>query len=1080
MVLPSAEQPDSPHFGPRIAALLGLLGAWFAAGSMGLMAHPLRKGATLATLLAIAVAAWPRRGRLVPTAATAGVVALAAAAMVSLALPAANVFAVVLVLAALALGHSGAERRWLLWSAEAASLLALYRLAVTSIPALWLAADSVGQALGVAAGEVTRQSLNVGATFAGLDFLLVMVYLAVRVPLSSSGGYRPQRVAVALAVVFVGHMIYLNVLAWSPLLVDRLPKPSPPGTPWTPYPPPPGLNRAVAQWSSQLPGLRPVIEPVLGAAFRIGQRVQSWIPWNLPALAAMLHLVGAWVILPWLAACRGLSGHGPVEEAASSAGRGARSGWPPALPFGAALTAGAVVAAALLPVVTCLVWQRERPTLAGKKIVVYEKFFGNWSRPEYPKKFSPPGRDAYGNLIYADWGRLSIGMYGMMPVHLESLGAEPVVSPQLSEEDLRGADAVLLIYPNDPWEDGQLDRLRRYVEEGGTLLVVGEHTQLETALVEQHKGVDPTLAEDLEQHAGATEGARSGERTLTEEQLALQRKMTERVREFARQAPENRFNELLASTGTPIRVAFDCSEFAVGGWLQSYEALAHPASAGLDDAQNVFGPVVGGTLEVRWPAWPLLVGRFGWSDWGDPISDDSKMGNVRYDAGERLGDVVLAAETSVGRGRVVVFGDTSGFSNGLSMGCHPYTSRLFNYLANRVPASHAPGRQAAGFLLVLALAAALIVGGRPERLAAVAAVATISLWACTEATARTWTIYPDGSLPRHRWTTLDNGKRIERSKEVEVPGEPTPAGHNVPNNLAYIDACHLNANSAEGWRTVPGQAAVDDGLMGLALNLMRSGYLVLDLPELTRERLLTASDGPAQKPRWQCRARLLISVAPAREYSAGEREVLKDFLEAGGIFICTVGYEDQGPSRKLLEELEFFVGGRRWQYVEGTDEKAPLIHFKAGASDNLWSDSLGQPKPLGYFKAPFAWGKDREFENFVRFHAAWPVECSDRAHVVVARGALDAPVIALRRYRTNGLIAVIGDTCFAMNKNLEVEGGYPFEGLRENPVFWRWFLSMLREGLKEGEIWLPGKIDTISEYDLEQQPPGPKGTPPGP
>ena len=1072
MVLPSAEQPDSPHFGPRIAALLGLLGAWFAAGSMGLMAHPLRKGATLATLLAIAVAAWPRRGRLAPTAVTAGVVALAAAAMVSLALPAANVFAVVLVLAALALGHSGAERRWLLWSAEAASLLALYRLAVTSIPALWLAADLVGRALGLAAGEVTRQSLNVGATFAGVDFLLVMVYLTVRVPLSSSGGYRPQRVAVALAVVFVGHMIYLNVLAWSPLLVERLPKPSPPGTPWTPYPPPPGLNRAVAQWSSQLPGLRPVIEPALGAAFSIGQRVRSWIPWNLPALAAILHLISGWVILPWLAASGGSHGEGPVEEAAPGAGRGARSGRLPALFPGAVLTAGAAVAAALLPVVTCLVWQRERPTLAGKKIVVHEKFYGNWSRPEYPKEFRAPGRDEYGNRKYSEWGWLSIGMYGMMPIYLESLGAEPVVSPQLSEEDLRGADAVLVIFPNDPWEDGQLARLRRYVEEGGTLLVVGEHSQLDVALVEQRKDVDPTLAEDLKKHAGATEGARSSELALTEEELALQRDMMLRVRKFARQAPENRFNELLTSTGTPVRVSFDCSEFAVGGWLHSYEVLAHPASAGIDDAQNAFGPVVGGTLEVRWPARPLVVGRFGWSDWGDPISGTSMIGDVKYNAGERLGDVVLAAETSVGQGRVVVFGDTSGFTNGLTIGCHPYTSRLFNYLANPASTPQAPQRQALGFVLVLALAAAMIVGARPERLAAVAAVATISLWACTEATARTWTIYPDGNLPRHRWTTLDFGKRIERSQEVEVPGERTPAGHNVPNNLAYIDACHLGADSEEGWR--------DDGLMGLALNLMRSGYLVLNLPELTRERLLTASDGPAQKPRWQCRARLLISVAPAREYSAREREVLKDFLEAGGIFICTVGYEDQGPSRKLLEELEFFVGGRRWQYVEGTDEKAPLVHFKAGASDNLWSDAIGQPKPLGYFKAPFAWGKDREFENFVRFHAAWPVECSDRAHVVVARGALDAPVIALRRYRTNGLIAVIGDTCFAMNKNLEVEGGYPFEGLRENPVFWRWFLSMLREGLKEGEIWLPGKIDTISEYDLEQQPPGPKGTPPGP
>jgi hypothetical protein len=31
-----------------------------------------------------------------------------------------------------------------------------------------------------------------------------------------------------------------------------------------------------------------------------------------------------------------------------------------------------------------------------------------------------------------------------------------------------------------------------------------------------------------------------------------------------------------------------------------------------------------------------------------------------------------------------------------------------------------------------------------------------------------------------------------------------------------------------------------------------------------------------------------------------------------------------------------------------------------------------------------------------------------------------------------------------MNKNLEVEGGWAFEGKRENPHFWRWFLAKLR------------------------------------
>ncbi len=50
-----------------------------------------------------------------------------------------------------------------------------------------------------------------------------------------------------------------------------------------------------------------------------------------------------------------------------------------------------------------------------------------------------------------------------------------------------------------------------------------------------------------------------------------------------------------------------------------------------------------------------------------------------------------------------------------------------------------------------------------------------------------------------------------------------------------------------------------------------------------------------------------------------------------------------------------------------------------------------------------------------------------------------------------GTVVLVGDTCFAMNKNLEYESGTAFEGLRENADFWRWLLSFLR-----GEtMWIP-------------------------
>ncbi len=110
------------------------------------------------------------------------------------------------------------------------------------------------------------------------------------------------------------------------------------------------------------------------------------------------------------------------------------------------------------------------------------------------------------------------------------------------------------------------------------------------------------------------------------------------------------------------------------------------------------------------------------------------------------------------------------------------------------------------------------------------------------------------------------------------------------------------------------------------------------------------------------------------------------------------------------------------------------------------------PKPLGHFKSAFFNGGN--YEAFVRFHAAWPVFCADDTMLVVTRHWSGRRVIIVRRVG-EGLVAVIGDTCFAMNKNLEHEDGSPFEGVRENAIFWRWFTALLREGMSKGKPWYP-------------------------
>jgi hypothetical protein len=184
------------------------------------------------------------------------------------------------------------------------------------------------------------------------------------------------------------------------------------------------------------------------------------------------------------------------------------------------------------------------------------------------------------------------------------------------------------------------------------------------------------------------------------------------------------------------------------------------------------------------------------------------------------------------------------------------------------------------------------------------------------------------------------------------------------------------------------------------------------------------------------RAGVLISVAPGRKFTAKERQAVRNFIEGGGIFICTVGWPEARGSHELLADLGLYVGG-------------------------IGAATTGQPEPktFGHFKAPYFNGGD--YMAYVRFHAAWNVESSDPQARPIAYGPRDPkgpsdqpdPTVILMRRIGRGKAVVVADTHFAPNKNLEREGGQPFEGMRENADFWRWFLDYLNDQ----PAWTPPK-----------------------
>ena len=206
----------------------------------------------------------------------------------------------------------------------------------------------------------------------------------------------------------------------------------------------------------------------------------------------------------------------------------------------------------------------------------------------------------------------------------------------------------------------------------------------------------------------------------------------------------------------------------------------------------------------------------------------------------------------------------------------------------------------------------------------------------------------------------------------------------VPNPLVYIDASHTEAYSRDPWS--------EDGLGELLRTLRRNGYLPLLLDTVDGERL--------------DRAGLLISIAPGRAFSANECEATAAYVRRGGTLISMVGAESIEASRDLLDAFSLSVS------------PAPTPP----------SDMSRETEPLGCFSQCFAEQGDRK--AYVQFYAGWPVGGADADPLVKWSGGKfsnsqsvhEHPIVVNKR-EGGGLVVLIGDSGFAMNKNMGFELG---------------------------------------------------------
>ena len=386
---------------------------------------------------------------------------------------------------------------------------------------------------------------------------------------------------------------------------------------------------------------------------------------------------------------------------------------------------------------------------------------------------------------------LEMGSWGGLPLLFAGWGSRLLLSENLSAEDLRQAHIVLVVHPDKPWPEDQVRRLHDYLARGGRMLFIGGY-------------------------------------------------------HFREEDRTSQFQQLLKPLG--LDIPFETT-LAVGRAREQTFAFAyHPVLLGREKVVGKPPWGDGASLRLSWNWQPLVWARWAW---GDPGTDALLTGTANFDPGEQLGDLIVAAETRFGKGRVIVWANSEIITDHNLMRHYALLGRLVSYLGSDLSP---PGRGWRGILLgggLLLLAVSFFRVSAPV-LCELGAVALVALVLVHQINVRSQPVYvPDGRL------------------------------HPQWNNVVAIDLGHLNHGSLSPWSP--------DGWGAFQLLLLRCGFLPVGVECLSWETL--------------SRAGMLISVAPQRPFSSGEQGAVRKLLEEGGTFIALVGADRSAAVRPFLRQL---------------------------------------------------------------------------------------------------------------------------------------------------------------------------------
>lgn len=448
---------------------------------------------------------------------------------------------------------------------------------------------------------------------------------------------------------------------------------------------------------------------------------------------------------------------------------------------------------------------------------------------------SIPGTPRPDVPVFGSYGLVNGGMFGLLPDYLRGRGYRVRVVHELVDPDLAWAGTLVMFNLRSTLAGATDSAVDAFVEKGGSLLVAGDHTGREEIR-------DPS-------------------------------------------------NALLKPYG--ITLNFDSAIPLRDGWANGLDIRPHPIVSYVSEPE--IRVLIGASLTVMPPARPIISGRDGYSDRGNAANvTGGFLGNMKYDAGERLGDVPLVAESAAGAGRVLVFADTTSFQNGALPHSYRFVDRVFTWLST--------AGSTVGWRVLPLVAALLLV------------VCTFVVYAYARTMPVMLVLPVIAMLVAIPLSGLFSG-----TSDTEAPAFSAP--------YAVIDLSHFEA--AGRWRG-------GDSIDGLALNLQRNGYACFAMSHFDAALVWSAD--------------VLVVPTPLEPFDRAQLDVVDTCVRSGGLLIVTAGSERSAGSFGLLHHYGFGLGtaplGRATSEWDGHTVdfwSAWPVVMRAGLSGKVIADAWDYP-----------------------------------------------------------------------------------------------------------------------------------------